>query len=110
MAVLGSVMIVRWGVGLCRASAAQLLDASAPPATVQAVKQSVEALGDARVADLHMWELAPGQHGCVVTVVTSDPAPLAAYVDAVRAAARVGHLTVQIERCEGPHDPDAKRA
>lgn len=104
VAVLGSVMILRWGVGLCRSSARQLLDASAPHEDLRAVRARIEAIDDARVADLHLWELAPGQRGCVVTVVSSAPRDAAHYVEAVRAATRVGHLTVQVERCDGPHE------
>src|SRR5215510_12702735 len=100
-AIVGSLVILRWSVGLCRGSAQQLLDVVSSDETAQTVRAQVESLDDARVVDLHLWELAPGRLGCIMSVLASEPRPAAEYREAILAAARVEHLTVEVGRC--PH-------
>jgi Co/Zn/Cd efflux system component len=65
------------------------------------IRAQVESLDDARVVDLHLWELAPGRLGCIVSVLASEPRPVVEYREAILAVARVEHLTVEAGRC--PH-------
>jgi cation diffusion facilitator family transporter len=101
MAVVGSLVILRWSIGLCRSSAHQLLDGVSSTEVAQAIRTQVESLDDARVIDLHLWELGPGRLGCIVSVMASTPRSVAEYRKTILAAARVEHLTVEVERC--PH-------
>jgi len=101
MAIVGSLVILHWSVGLCRGSAHQLLDVVSSEEITQAIRAQVESLDDARVVDLHLWELAPGRLGCIVSVLASEPRSAAEYREAILAAARVEHLTVEVGRC--PH-------
>jgi cation diffusion facilitator family transporter len=101
MAIVGSLVILHWSVGLCRGSAHQLLDVVSSEGIVDAIRAQVESLADARVVDLHLWELAPGRLGCIVSVLASEPRPVAEYREVILAAVRVEHLTVEVGRC--PH-------
>jgi cation diffusion facilitator family transporter len=101
VAVAGSLVIIHWGLGLCRASARQLLDAVPDARLADEIRSCIEGFDDARVTDLHVWEIGPGRRSCIVAVKTSVPRPVEVYRAAVLAAARVEHLTVQVERC--PH-------
>lgn len=101
MAIVGSVVILHWSVGLCRGSARQLLDVVSSERVTQTIRTQVESLVDARVMDLHLWELGPGRLGCIVSVMASAPRPVAEYRAAILAAVPIEHLTVEVERC--PH-------
>jgi cation diffusion facilitator family transporter len=101
MASVGSVVILRWSIGLCRGSALHLLDVVSSTEVAQTIRTQVESLDDARVVDLHLWELGAGRLGCIVSVMSSTPRALAEYREAILAVARIEHLTVEVERC--PH-------
>jgi cation diffusion facilitator family transporter len=101
MAMVGSVVILHWSVGLCRGSARQLLDMVSSDEVARTIRAQVESLVDARVIDLHLWELGSGRLGCIVSVMASVPRPVAEYRAAILAAVPIEHLTVEVERC--PH-------
>jgi cation diffusion facilitator family transporter len=100
-ALVGGGMILTWSIGLCRESARQLLNVVSSTELTQTIQQCIEAVDDARVADLHVWELGQGRIGCIVSVHTSTPRSLTEYRDVILAVAPVDHLTVEVERC--PH-------
>ncbi len=97
MAVVSSCVILKWGIGLCRTTARQLLDLSRPPEQVDEVRARLEALGGTRVVDLHVWQLAPGRTACVVSLVTTVRRPLSVFHATVREVLPVAHLTVEVE-------------
>lgn len=97
MAILGSVIILKWGVGLVRQSTRQLLDVVPSPEVEKTIREKLNALGDAEIRDLHVWELEPGRRGCIVSILTSDPRPLDDYRAAILTAAPIEHLTVEID-------------
>ena len=101
MALVGSLVILHWSFGLCRGSAYQLLDVISSDEIAQTIRSRVESLDDARVVDLHLWELAPGRFGCIVSVLARAPRSGAEYREAILAAVQVEHLTVEVGRC--PH-------
>ncbi len=97
MAILGSVVILKWGVGLVRQSGRQLLDVVPSPELEQAIRARLLELGDAEIRDLHVWEMGPGKRGCIVSLVTKTPRPLDDYRTAILTAAPIEHLTVEID-------------
>jgi cation diffusion facilitator family transporter len=109
MGLVGGAVITWWAVGLCRQASRQLLDVVSSRRHEDVVRKRLEAIDDVRVADLHVWELGPGRRSCIVSVVTANPRELAVYREAVLAALPVAHLTIEIHRCELPHN-DQERA
>lgn len=101
MAMVGSVVILRWSMRLCRGSAAQLLDRLPSLQDSQAIRRTLEAFEDTRVVDLHVWELEPGRRACVVSLIASMPRRLDEYRTAILDTVPVEHLTVEIAGC--PH-------
>lgn len=94
-AIVGSVMIVRWGVDLAGVAARQLLDRVPVSDAQDRILATLEGM-DARVIDLHLWEFAAGRRACVVTVEVGSPRALEDYHLAVRAIAPIEHLTIEI--------------
>lgn len=97
VALAGGVLIARWAASLCIASARQLLDIMPSPSHVGRIRDAVEALGGARVVDLHVWPLGGGRSGCVITIVCLSERPASEYRAAIQAAAPIEHLTVEIQ-------------
>lgn len=103
MGIIGGGVILVWAIGLCRQAAHQLLDVTASPELESWVRTQLESIDDVRVADLHVWEVGPGQHGCVVSLVTSKPRGVDHYRDALLTSTAIAHLTVEIHGCERAH-------
>jgi Co/Zn/Cd efflux system component len=71
-----------------------LLDAAVDPAGVAAIR---EALGpDARLSDLHVWKVGPGADAAIVSIVTDDPKPAAAYKKMLAGIPGLTHITVEV--------------
>lgn len=95
MAILSSLVVVRWGIALARTSSAQLLDATSREKERQLIIQALEA-ANTQVVDLHLWEIGPRQIGCVVTVQTEAPKPVEFYRQLLNEKVSLHHLTVEI--------------
>jgi cation diffusion facilitator family transporter len=100
MGMVGGVVILRWSVSLCRGSARQLLDMVPSAALAETIRQRLE-VDDVRVADLHLWEIAPGKRSCIVSLVTEAPKDLAVYRSLLDDLRDIAHLTVEVQRCPG---------
>jgi cation diffusion facilitator family transporter len=101
MGIVGGVVILKWGIGLCRSAGQQLLDTVPSQRLLDAIRAKIEAVGDARVADLHLWDIGPGQRACIVSLVTSAPESPSFYRRLIAEAAPLAHVTVEVERCPG---------
>lgn len=70
MGIVGAVVIARWSWSLMRDTAAVLLDTTDFHLEHE-VRDHVEADGDARITDLHVWRVGPGAHAAIVSVTGS---------------------------------------
>ena len=105
MGIVGGLLIARWSFGLCRDASRQLLDAVPSPEMARRILARLETIDDVRVADLHLWEIAPGRRGCIVSLVTGQPRETEYYRDAILGEAPLAHLTVEVHRCARGHAP-----
>lgn len=96
--VVGGVVILKWGAGLSRNAALELLDVSPSSAMRDQIRVALEALDDVRVGDLRVWSLGEGRRGCVVTVETAAPRDVGCYRDAL-ASFKLAHVTIEVRRC-----------
>ena len=103
MGIVGGVLIARWSLGLCRDASRQLLDAVPSPELAKRIADRLEGIDDVKVADLHLWEIAPGRQGCIVSLVTGAPRDTGFYRDAILGEVSLAHLTVEVHRCERGH-------
>ncbi|WBX83387.1 CDF family Co(II)/Ni(II) efflux transporter DmeF [Sphingosinicella microcystinivorans] len=91
MGIVGAVVIARWSWMLMRDTAAVLLD-TADPHLVDEIRDCVEAPGDARIRDLHVWQVGPGVHAAIVSV-SGIPAETAR--ERLHPVHELAHLTVE---------------
>ena len=101
VALAGGVLIARWALQVLRDSARSLVDASPDTALRDAVRSAIETDGDARVADLHVWQVGPAAWSAVLCVVADRPLAPDAYHDRLRSLAGLQHVTVEVNQCRG---------
>lgn len=100
VALVGAAIILKWGLGLMRECARQLVDLDPSTKSRDAVRTALERLADTKVCDLHLWRVGPGRLVCVVAVSSPTPLPLEHYKQAVISAVAVEHLTVEVRPAE----------
>lgn len=100
VALVGALVILKWGVGLIGQCARQLIDLDPSTKLREKVQVALEALGDTKVEDLHLWRVGPKQVVCVVSVSTAEGHTLADYKKAALEAADIDHLTIEICRAQ----------
>ena len=112
MGVVGSMLVGRWSLGLLRTTSRVLLDRQAPDDVLRAVRQAVEALGDVRVTDLHVWTIAPGKCAAVISVVASEAISAEQCKSAITADLGLAHVTVEVNPApaDTPHCDSSDRA
>ena len=105
VALLGAVVIGQWSIGVLRHSAKALVDATADPAVSLRIRDLVEADGDAKIADLHVWQVGANAWTAALSIVADQPLPAAAYRERLRVIEQLRHVTVEVHCC-----PDASPA
>jgi len=93
MGIVGAIIIARWSWFLMRDTGRVLLD-TADPHLIEEVTGLVEAPGDSRIVDLHVWRIGPDAHAAIVSVATSASAT--EIRRRLQAAHEITHLTVEL--------------
>ena len=102
VALLGAAVIARWAWGVLGHSARALVDATQDPALAGRIRALIEADGDARVTDLHVWQVGTQAWCAALSVVADVPLPAAAYRQRLAEVAPLRHVTVEVHRCPDP--------
>jgi Co/Zn/Cd efflux system component len=100
MGIVGSLVILKWGVGLCRHAAFELLDVEPSAHLEEDIRSTLEKIDDVRVSDLHVWSIGGGRRACIVTLISTTPRECSHYRERL-APFGLGHLTVEVLRCSG---------
>jgi cation diffusion facilitator family transporter len=101
VALLGAAVIGQWSFGVLRNTATALVDATEDPALTQRIRDLIEADGDAKVADLHVWQVGAKAFSAAVSVVADAPLAAADYRQRLSVIEALGHVTVEVHRCGG---------
>ena len=101
VALVGAAVIGQWSWGLIRASGRALVDATAEAPLQQAVRAAIESDGDAKVADLHIWQVGGKAWAGAMSVVADRPLTAQAYRSRLAAIRALKHLTIEVNRCTG---------
>jgi Co/Zn/Cd efflux system component len=76
-----------------------LLDAEDYHEVKRDIRAAIEAGPDERITDLHVWRVGPRSLACIVSLVTHEPGPAAAYKDRLAHIAGLDHVTVEVNHC-----------
>ena len=93
MGIVGAIVIASWSWILMRDTAAVLLD-TADNHVAEEVRELLEAPGDARITDLHVWRVGPGAHAAIVEVISQVSVGMLR--DRLKPVHEIAHLTVAV--------------
>ncbi|HXV29322.1 MAG TPA: cation diffusion facilitator family transporter, partial [Sinorhizobium sp.] len=97
MGVIGALVIARWSIGLIRDTGSVLLDyMPAGDGLPEEIRAVIEKDGD-RVTDLHVWQLGPGHHGAIVSLVAKHPQSPSLYRRKLAHIRALSHVTIEVE-------------
>lgn len=101
VALLGAALIGQWAYGVLKSTSRALVDATEDPALTQRVRELIEADGDSKLSDLHVWQIGGAAWSAVVSIVADHPESAAAYRQRLAAVTELRHVTVEVHRCPG---------
>ena len=97
MGIVGALVIARWSWGLVRDAGAVLLDyVPSDEDLPEEIRSAIETEGDL-ITDLHVWQLGPGHHGAIVSLVSEHPKAPSSYREKLSHIHDLSHVTVEVE-------------
>jgi len=99
--IIGACVIASWAYGLLRDTGAVLVDLVPDQKLERDVRQALERDGD-RVCDLHLWQLGPGHHAAIVSLVSDHPKTPSFYKARLRTVKTLSHVTIEVSPCDDP--------
>ncbi len=100
MGLVGAALITRWAWGLAVDSSAILLDRTDDADAGRAIRRAVADAGPGdSVADLHVWQVAPGRLAAAVTIVSHAPRAADYYRRRLAEVGGLAHVTVEVNEC-----------
>jgi cation diffusion facilitator family transporter len=92
--IVGAIVIARWAWSLMKVTAGVLLDQTDTHVAME-IRELVEAPGDARITDLHVWRIGPQAHAAIVSVLGDATANADSIRERLKPVHEVSHLTVE---------------
>ncbi|MBW2275002.1 MAG: CDF family Co(II)/Ni(II) efflux transporter DmeF [Deltaproteobacteria bacterium] len=99
MGIVGAALVTRWSLGLLHTTSGILLDRQGPERIRAQIRESLEAEGNDRVADLHLWSIGPELYGVIVSLVSHEPKPPDTYKERIPRDLGLAHVTVEVHPC-----------
>ncbi|EQC46658.1 CDF family Co(II)/Ni(II) efflux transporter DmeF [Bacteriovorax sp. Seq25_V] len=95
MGIVGSVVILKWAYGLCRATLWELLDGNSKLIKKEDVLNLFEDDVHVEVTDLHIWRIAPNAHACELMVYSKVAQGSEFYRSKILAKFDIEHLIIE---------------
>ena len=94
--IVGALVILSWSWGLLRDSGSVLMDYRPDHEDLPAeVRAAIESEHD-EIVDLHVWQLGPGHHGAIISILSSDPKPVVTYREQLSDLHELAHVTIEV--------------
>lgn len=101
MGIVGAGLVIRWAVLLLRETTGILLEVTPKENALlmDEIRAEIEADGDTRVSDLHLWKVAQDKYACIVSLVTGKPEAVEEYKARLGGIHELAHITVEMNAC-----------
>lgn len=99
MGIVGSVVILKWAYGLCKATMWELLDGNSKLIKEDDVKDLFSDQSDVEITDLHIWRIAPNAHACEIMIYNNSPKGTEFYRERLQDKFDIQHLIVEERSC-----------
>ncbi|MET3614656.1 cation diffusion facilitator family transporter [Rhizobium aquaticum] len=97
MGIVGSLVIANWSWSLIRDTGATLLDYVPEDEDLPEEIREIVAREGAEIVDLHVWQLGPGHHGAIVSILADHPKAPSYYREKLAVIHDLSHVTVEVE-------------
>lgn len=100
MGLVGMVVILSWAYTLLRDTGSILLDRIPAHTDLPVViREGIESDGDARISDMHIWQVGAGKFAAAISVVAHHPKSPEEYRQALKIHEELVHVTVEVQLC-----------
>lgn len=97
--IIGSIVILKWAYGLCRATVWELLDGNSKLIKNEELKKIFQEHKDIEITDLHIWRIAPNAHACEMTIYNENPRGTEFYRNKILEHIDIQHLIIEERVC-----------
>jgi len=97
MGIVGALVIGRWSWGLIRDAGGVLLDYVPPDEDLPDEIRAILGRDGDTITDLHVWQLGPGHHGAIVSIMSATPMPPSHYRGKLAHIHDLSHVTIEVE-------------
>jgi len=98
--ILGALLILRWAFSLLQETSGILLEREMDSPLVGAIREKMEADGDTRVSDMHLWKVAQDKYACIISLVSAKDRPLTDYKVRPEHLGELVHVTIELNPCD----------
>ena len=99
MGIIGALLILSWTKSLLKDTSGVLLDREMDTPLAAKIREQVEADGDSRINDLHLWRVGQNKYACIISIVSDNIREPSAYRDRLKCLPELVHITAEIEPC-----------
>jgi cation diffusion facilitator family transporter len=94
--IIGSIIILRWSIGLLRETSGVLLDRLGNSGLTENIRMRFESEATVQVNDIHLWEVGSSRYALIVSLQADNPKPVEYYKDILKEFPSIVHATVEI--------------
>ena len=95
--IVGGILILRWTVGLLKASGGILLDREDAAVLTGPVRETIESDGCSKVSDLHIWQIASNKYACIIVLATiKNRYTIADFKQRLSAFKNIVHVSIEM--------------
>ena len=98
MGLVGGALICIWSYGLLRDASRVLLDREMDAGIAREVRETLEANGGTKVADLHIWRVGRSAYACAVVLETGSGRSAEDYRALLERHRQIAHSTIEVWR------------
>lgn len=99
MGIVGAIIISRWSWGLIQQTSPILLDGGVKASLQRKVRETIEAVPDHQVADLHIWRVSADHHAIMVSIVSHSPKEASYFNQLLTKFPELSHITIELHTC-----------
>ncbi|MGI2066336.1 cation diffusion facilitator family transporter [Shewanella sp. MF08487] len=99
MGIVGAVIISRWSWGLIQQTSPILLDGGVKASLQRKVAETIEAVPDHQIADLHLWRVSADHHAIMVSIVSHSPKDASYFNQLLSQFPELSHITIELHTC-----------
>ncbi len=100
MGIVGSIVILKWAFGLCKATVWELLDGNSKSIKKDEIRDLFSEEQGVEITDLHVWRIAPNAHACEIMVFNNSPKGTDYYRQKILEHFSIEHIIIEEKLCK----------